>query len=67
MTQQKDFGVILNTRLGASEQTKESRKKALRMLGAIYRNVSYISEEVIRKLYCACQATFGILCPSFGS
>jgi len=51
--QEKDLGVILNTKLGASEQTKEARKKALRMLGAINRNVSYRSEEVIRKLYCA--------------
>jgi len=37
--QEKDLGVILNTKLGASEQTKEARKKALRMLGAINRNV----------------------------
>ena len=29
------------------------RKKALKMLGAIYRNVSYKGEEVIRKLYWA--------------
>ena len=51
--QEKDLGAILNTKLGASEQTKEARTKALRMLGAINRNVSYRSEEVIRKLYCA--------------
>ena len=51
--QEKDLGIILNTKLGSSEQTKEARKRALRMLGAINRNVSYKSEEIIRKLYCA--------------
>ena len=33
------------------DQVVEARKRVLRMLGAINRNVSYKSEEVITKLY----------------
>ena len=50
---EKDLGVIVNRKLSASEQVNEARKRALKMLGAINRNVSYRSEEVITKLYCA--------------
>ena len=50
---EKDLGVKVNTKLSASEQVTTARKKALRMLGAINRNVSYKSGEVITKLYCA--------------
>ena len=50
---EKDLGVKVNTKLPASEQVTTARKKALRMLGAINRNVSYKSGEVITKLYCA--------------
>ena len=50
---EKDLGVIVNSKLSSSDQVVEARKKALRMLGAINRKVSYKSEEVIRKLYCA--------------
>ena len=49
---EKDLRIIINDKLTA-QQVTEARKKALRMLGAIYRNVSYKGEEVIRKLYCA--------------
>ena len=45
--------MIRNRKLSASEQVSEARKRALMMLGAIDRNVSYRSEEVITKLYCA--------------
>ena len=51
--QEKDLGVVLNNKLGASEQCQEARKKALRMLGAINRNVTYKSGEVVKKLYCS--------------
>ena len=50
---EKDLGIIINDKLKAADQVVEARKKALGMLGAIYRNVSYKGEEVIRKLYCA--------------
>ena len=50
---EKDLGVMVNSKLSASDQVSEDRKKALRMLGAIHRNVSYKSSEVITKLYCA--------------
>jgi len=50
---ERDLGVVVNSRLSSSDQVVESRKKALRMLGAINRNVTYKSEEVITKLYCA--------------
>ena len=50
---EKDLGVLVNSKLSSSEQVIEARKKALRMLGAINRNVSYKSDQVITKLYCA--------------
>ena len=50
---ERDLGVIFNSKLDVSDQVMEARKRALRMLGVIYRNVSYKSSEVIRKLYCA--------------
>ena len=50
---EKDLGVFINHKLSSSDQVVEARKRALRMLGAINRNVSYKSEEVITKLYCA--------------
>ena len=51
--QERDLGVVLNNKLGVSEQCKVARGKALRMLGAINRNVAYKNGEVIKKLYCA--------------
>ena len=50
---EKDLGVIVRNSLSSSGQVVEVRNKALRMLGAVNRNVSYKSEEVIAKLYCA--------------
>ena len=50
---EKDLGIVVNSKLSATEQVKEARKKALRMLGAINRNVVYRNEKVIKKLYCA--------------
>ena len=41
ITAEKDLGVIVTSKLSASDQVIEARKKALRMLGAINRNVSY--------------------------
>ena len=52
-TTERDLGVIINSKLSAADQVIEARKRALRMLGAINRNVSYKSPEVIVKLYCA--------------
>ena len=49
--QEKELGVGINNELSASDQVLEARKKAPRMIGAINRNVSYISEQVINKLY----------------
>ena len=51
--QEKDLGVIINNKLSVSDQVIEARKKALRMLGPINRNVSYKSAEIITKLYVA--------------
>ena len=51
-TTEKDLGVIANHKLSAPEQVNEARKGALKMLGAINRNVSYRSEQVITKPYC---------------
>ena len=50
---ERDLGVTINCKLSASDQVADARSKALRMLGAINRNVSYKSAEVISKLYCA--------------
>ena len=49
----KGLGLFINHKLSSSDQVVEARKRALRMLGAINRNVSYKSEEVITKFYCA--------------
>ena len=49
----KDLGIMVNSKLSASDQVIEGRKKAIRMLGVINRNVVYKSAEVITKLYCA--------------
>ena len=43
----------MNAKLSSTDQVVEARKRAFRMLGAIHRNVSYKSEGVITKLYCA--------------
>ena len=50
---EKDLGVIINDSLSSSAQVGEGRNKALRMLGAMNRNVSCRSEEVKAKLFCA--------------
>ena len=50
---EKDLGVLVNTKLSPSEQVFAVRQKALRMLGAIYRNVQYKNGEIISKLYYA--------------
>lgn len=50
---ERDLGITINSSLTAADQVTEARRKALKMLGAIYRNVSYKSAEVIKKLYCA--------------
>ena len=49
----KDLRVIIKDSLSSSGQVVEERNEALRMLGAINNNVSYKSEAVIAKLYCA--------------
>ena len=48
---EKDLGAIVRNSLSSSDQVVEVRNKALRMLGALNRNVSHRSEEVIAKLY----------------
>ena len=50
---EKDLGVIVRDSLSSSGKVVDVRNKALRMLGAIDENISYKSEEVIAKLYCA--------------
>ena len=45
--------IIVHSKLSSRDQVLEARKRALRMLGAINRNVSYKREEVVTKLYCA--------------
>jgi len=50
---EKDLGVMVNSKLSASDQVIQARKRALGMLGAINRNVCYKNEKVITKLYCA--------------
>ena len=51
ITKETDLGVVITNKLSASDQVLEARRKALRMLGAINKNVSYKSEEVVTKLY----------------
>ena len=53
ITKEKDLGVIISSKLSVSDQVMEARKRALRMLAVLNRNVSYKSKVVIRKLYCA--------------
>ena len=50
---EEDLGVIIKDSLSSTGQVVDVRNKALRLLGAINRNISYKSEEVIAKLYCA--------------
>ena len=51
--QYKDLGVFMNEKLSSSDQVIDARRKALRMFGAINKNVSYKSAKVIVKLNCA--------------
>ena len=51
--QEKDLGVSVNSKLGASEQCRGARKRGLGMLASINRNVCYKSPEVVKKLYIA--------------
>lgn len=53
ITQEKDLGVLVSSSLKVADQCREARKKGLRMLGSINRNVGYKSEMVIKKLYTA--------------
>ena len=48
-----DYITQINHKLSASDQALEVGKRALKMLGAINRNVSYKSEEVVTKHYIA--------------
>ena len=50
ISKERDLGIQINQKLSASDQVLEARKRALKMLGAINRNVSYRSEEVVTKL-----------------
>ena len=66
----KDLGIMVNSKLSASDQVTEARKKALRMLGVINRNYVYKSAEVItdnQTLLRVCQTAFRILCSSLVS
>ena len=51
--EEKDLGVLITDDLKFSHHCKEARKKALKMLGVIQRNVSYKSKDVMKRLYCA--------------
>ena len=47
------MGVYVNSKLSASAQVMEARKKTLRILGAINWNVQYRSGKIIVQLKCA--------------
>ena len=51
--EEKDLGVLITDDLKFSRHCQEARKKALKMLGIINRNVTYKSKEVMKRLYCA--------------
>ena len=51
--EERDLGVLLTDDLKFSRQCQEARKKALKMLGVLNRNVNYKSKDVMKKLYCA--------------
>ena len=48
---EKDLGVIVNQDLKTHKQCFEASKKANKMVGIIYRNVSYKSKDVVSRLY----------------
>ena len=48
-----DLGITINDTLKVSKQCEKASKRASRMLGAINRNVTYKSKEVIKALYCS--------------
>ena len=51
--EERDLGVLVTDDLKFSRHCQEGRKKALRMLGALNRNVNYKSKDVMKRLYCA--------------
>lgn len=51
--EERDLGVLITNDLKFSHQCQEARKKSLKMLGVIYRNVNYKSKDVMKKLYCS--------------
>lgn len=51
--EEKDLGVLVTNDLKFSRHCREARKKALKMLGVLNRNVNYKSKEVVKKLYCS--------------
>lgn len=51
--EERDLGVMVTDNMEGSRQCEEARKKALKMLGVINRNVNYKSKTVIKRLYCA--------------
>ena len=53
MTEEKDLGVFVTNDLKPSRHCQEARKKSLKMLGMLNRNVEYKSKIVMKKLYCA--------------
>jgi len=52
VTREKDLEIIVAGDMKSSHQCQEARKKALKMLGMINRNVKYKSKMVIKRLYC---------------
>ena len=51
--EERDLGVLITDDLKFSRHYQEARKKALKMLGILNRNVNYKSKDVMKKLYCA--------------
>lgn len=53
ITYEKDLGVIVAHDMKSSLQTQEARKRALKMLGILNRNVNYKSKAIMKRLYYA--------------
>lgn len=51
--EEKDLGIYVTKDLKSTKQTDIARKKSLKMLGLLNRNVQYKSKNVMKKLYCA--------------
>ena len=53
VTEEKDLGILVTKDMKSRRQTQEARRKGLKMLGILNRNVAYKNKEVIKRLYYA--------------